>query len=62
MAAHNLLMTREHLWVIPRSKEAEQELSVNALGFAGTLLVKNQEQLKQLDSIGCLELLKAVTF
>lgn len=62
MTAHNLLMTRDAIWVIPRHIEAEQGLSVNALGFAGTLLVKNQEQLEQLDRIGCLELLKAVTF
>lgn len=61
MSSHNMLMTRKFIWVIPRSKESYQGLSVNALGFAGMLLVKNEAQLKQLDEVGCLELLKAVS-
>lgn len=62
MSPHNMLMTRDALWVIPRSRESYQGLAINALGFAGTLLVKNQDQLQQLDKIGCLELLQAVSF
>lgn len=58
---HNMLMTRDYLWVIPRSKDSHEGLAVNALGFAGMLLVRDQNQLRQLDRIGCLELLKAVT-
>jgi len=57
---HNLLMTREHLWVVPRHRERHGGLAVNALGFAGTLLVKNDRQLEELQMIGCLPLLKAV--
>ena len=60
MAPHNMLMTRDFIWVVPRTKEQHQGLAVNALGFAGTLLVKDKDQLKALDSVGCLELLKAV--
>ncbi len=60
MAPHNLLMTRNSLWVVPRSKERFQGLAVNALGFSGTLLVKDTQQLNELDDIGCLNLLKAV--
>lgn len=59
--AHNLLMTREHLWVVPRSQSSYNNLAINALGFAGTILVKDDHQLTQLDQIGCLELLKNVT-
>ena len=62
IAPHNLLMTRDFLWVVPRSKERFQGLAVNALGFSGTLLVKDTEQLNELDNIGCLNLLKAVAF
>jgi len=58
---HNMLMTRDYLWVIPRSQESHHGLAVNALGFAGTLLLKNETQLKQFDEIGYLELLKSVT-
>ncbi|MDX2349402.1 MAG: hypothetical protein QNK32_03325, partial [Porticoccus sp.] len=60
MAPHNMLMTRDCLWVIPRSKDSHEGLAVNALGFAGMLLVRDKNQLRQLDHLGCLELLKAV--
>tara|TARA_R110000824_G_scaffold170332_1_gene347653 strand:- start:145 stop:585 length:441 start_codon:yes stop_codon:yes gene_type:complete len=59
--AHNLLMTREHIWVVPRSQSSFNNLAINALGFAGTILVKDDQQLTQLNQIGCLELLKNVT-
>ncbi|PHS73544.1 MAG: phosphorylase [Porticoccus sp.] len=59
--AHNLLMTREHMWVVPRSQSSFNNLAINALGFAGTILVKDDQQLTQLNQIGCLELLKNVT-
>ena len=61
MAPHNMLMTRKYLWVVPRTKESYQGLAINALGFAGALLVKDKVQLRKLESIGCMELLKAVT-
>lgn len=61
MAPHNMLMTRQHLWVVPRTKESYQGLAINALGFAGALLVKDKAQLRKLESIGCMKLLKAVT-
>ncbi|HEB27038.1 hypothetical protein LCGC14_2368540 [marine sediment metagenome] len=61
MPPHNMLMTRDYLWVIPRRKSSHEGLAVNALGFAGMLLVRDKNQLGQLDRIGCLELLKAVT-
>ena len=57
---HNLLMTRRHLWVVPRCRERHTGLAVNALGYAGTLLVKDQQQLETLQSTGCLPLLQAV--
>ncbi|WP_461518129.1 ATP adenylyltransferase family protein [Porticoccus sp.] len=59
--AHNLLMTRNFLWVVPRSCAHYRGLGVNALGFAGTLLVKNEQQLSELETIGCKALLQAVT-
>ena len=43
---YNLLVTREWMLVVPRSYEDFQSISVNSLGFAGALLVKNQEQMK----------------
>ncbi|TNE76406.1 MAG: phosphorylase [Gammaproteobacteria bacterium] len=57
---HNLLLTRDRLWVVPRRCERHEGLAVNALGFAGTLLVKNDQQLQALQEMGCLSVLKAV--
>jgi sulfate adenylyltransferase (ADP) / ATP adenylyltransferase len=44
--AYNLLATREWMLIIPRSQESFQSISVNSLGFAGALLVRNQEQMQ----------------
>jgi sulfate adenylyltransferase (ADP) / ATP adenylyltransferase len=38
-------MTKNWMLIVPRSAEKYQFMSINSLGFAGALLVKNQEQL-----------------
>ena len=60
MPPHNLLQTRDCLWVVPRRIERYQGLAVNALGFAGALLVKDEVQLQQLHVLGGMPLLKQV--
>ena len=45
---YNLLMTRQWLLIIPRSQASYQGIEVNALGFAGALLVRNPQQWQQL--------------
>ncbi|HPR06103.1 MAG TPA: DUF4922 domain-containing protein [Denitromonas sp.] len=57
---YNLLMTREWMCVIPRSVERWQQMSINALGFAGSLFVKSRDQLDPLAQTGPLEILRAV--
>ncbi len=42
---YNLLITQEWIKIIPRSQEKYQSISINSLGFAGALLVRNEEQL-----------------
>jgi ATP adenylyltransferase len=59
-APYNLLMTREWMMVIPRSQESYKNISINSLGFAGALLVRNPEQMEQLKQIGPLTLLQKV--
>ncbi|MEO1401531.1 MAG: phosphorylase [Cyanobacteria bacterium J06635_1] len=59
-AAYNLLGTRNWMMVVPRSQESYQSISVNSLGFAGSLLVKNAEKLSQLKEIGPMRLLEKV--
>ena len=58
--AYNLLGTRHWLMVVPRRQDDYLGISVNSLGFAGSLLVKNQEQMEQLKQIGPMTLLKEV--
>lgn len=59
-APYNLLMTREWMMIIPRSKESYKNISINSLGFAGALLVRNAEQMEQLKQIGPLTFLQKV--
>ncbi|MEL6814886.1 MAG: phosphorylase [Cyanobacteria bacterium J06598_3] len=59
-AAYNLLCTRSWMMVVPRSQEKHAEISVNSLGFAGSLLVRNLAALAQLKTIGPMTLLEAV--
>jgi len=58
--AHNLLMTREWMMMIPRSRASEGPLEVNALGFAGTFIARRERDLDWLRSIGPIELLRRV--
>ncbi|PLX74467.1 MAG: phosphorylase [Azoarcus sp.] len=60
MPPYNLLLTRDWLLVVPRSQEKVDDISVNALGFAGSLFVRSKEQIEQLRAHGPLALLTAV--
>lgn len=58
--AYNFLATREWMLVVPRSREFFESISINSLGFAGALLVRNQEQLKTLQDCGAIGALTKV--
>jgi len=60
--AYNLLMTREWMLIVPRQYDEFETISVNSLGFAGALLVKNQEQMQLLKDITPINLLSKVAF
>lgn len=55
---YNLLATREWLLLVPRAREFFDGISVNALGFAGALLVRNDGQLRALRAAGPLTVLR----
>ena len=59
-AAYNLLCTRTWMMVVPRSQEKHADISVNSLGFAGSLLVKTHSKLTELKEIGPMTLLEKV--
>ena len=47
-AAYNLLLTREWMLVVPRSQECFEGISINALGFAGSIFVKSENELEKI--------------
>jgi sulfate adenylyltransferase (ADP) / ATP adenylyltransferase len=59
-APYNLLVTRQWLLLVPRSQECFEGISINALGFAGALLVKDAAQLAILRKQGPMSALQRV--
>ncbi|KAH9061312.1 HIT-like domain-containing protein [Lactarius vividus] len=63
-----VVLTLGHLYVFPRRRESHrlvvsgEELSVNALGFAGFLLVKSDAELRAVTAEGPTNVLKAVAY
>jgi ATP adenylyltransferase len=62
MPAYNLLVWGDWLAVIPRRCEHSRGISVNALGFAGSLFVRRPELIETVRASGPLRLLAAVAF
>ena len=59
-APYNLLVTRDWMLAVRRSAEAWERISVNSLGFAGALLVRDQADLERLREVGPMQILQAV--
>jgi sulfate adenylyltransferase (ADP) / ATP adenylyltransferase len=59
--AYCLLVTREWMLLVPRTRECFEDISFNSLAFAGSLFVQNQEQLARLQKAGPMNALRAVT-
>jgi len=57
---YNLLVTRRWILLVPRSRHAHLSVSINALGYAGSLFVRNLEQYGTLRKHGPLAILTAV--
>ena len=61
-SAFNLIAARDWLALIGRGAECFEDISVNALGFAGTFFVRSPAQLGRLISVGPTEVLRQVAF
>jgi ATP adenylyltransferase len=57
---YNLLATRDWLLLVPRSQEFFEGISINALGFAGALLVRDAAQFETLRTRGPMTALQCV--
>lgn len=60
--AYNLLITREWMLMVPRAKEECRGISINSLGFAGSLFVRDEDQLRLVKEIGPMNVLEEVAF
>lgn len=60
--AYNLLATRRWMMLVPRSQDRFASISVNSLGFAGSLFVSTEKQMKTLKDHGPMTLLKNVAW
>jgi sulfate adenylyltransferase (ADP) / ATP adenylyltransferase len=60
-APYNLLATRRWMLVVPRRQERYESISVNALGYAGSLYVRNPAELELVRRAGPMNVLRAVT-
>ena len=57
---YNLLITRDWMLFVPRTREQWESTSVNALGFAGALLVRDEDELARVREVGPMQLLRHV--
>lgn len=57
---YNLLITRRWMMIIHRFQDCYEKISVNSLGFAGALLVRDRQQLEFLKTLTPIQLLAKV--
>lgn len=60
MPPYNMLVSGDWMLVLPRSRERYEDISVNALGFAGSLFVRKSHQIETIARLGPLGLLAEV--
>jgi ATP adenylyltransferase len=58
--AYNLLVTRQWMLLIPRSQASFESIAINSLGFAGTMFVRNKQQMQILKEFGPMSVLSQV--
>lgn len=59
-APYNLLLTRRWMLLVPRTREHCGRISVNAMGFAGSLFVRDEDELQWVRETGPMTLLREV--
>jgi ATP adenylyltransferase len=59
-APYNLLVTERWMLVVARSREDFDGISINALGYAGSIFVRNLDELARVRQAGPMKMLQAV--
>lgn len=57
---YNVILTAEHMTLVPRLKERCGPVSVNSMGFAGSLFVRSQAELDYIKEQGPMRILSEV--
>lgn len=65
--SYNVILTESYIHIVPRTAENYEPkegspVSINALGFAGFVLAKDEAALEDLQKVGVMEVLKSVTY
>lgn len=65
--SYNVILTESYLHIVPRTAECYEtddgtKVSINSLGFAGMLLVKDQKSLEKIKEVGVLKVLSEVAY
>lgn len=60
-APYNLLVTRQWMFMVPRGREVVEGISLNALAFAGGLLVRDEGQWERVSRRGPISMLQEAT-
>jgi sulfate adenylyltransferase (ADP) / ATP adenylyltransferase len=60
-APYNLLLTRRWMLVVPRSREFLGTVSINGLGYAGSLFVRGEADMGMVREVGPMEVLRHVS-
>lgn len=60
LAPYNLLTTRSWMLMVPRSREHFRSVSINGLGFAGSMFVRDEAQLQEIAATGPMAVLRHV--
>ncbi|TKC92539.1 phosphorylase [Trinickia terrae] len=59
-APYNLLITSHWMLLVPRSAQSVESVEVNALGFAGSLFVRDASQMQVVERLGPMNVLRRV--
>lgn len=58
---YNLLVTRDWMLLVPRTQEGYAGISINSLGYAGSLFVRSSEELETVKQVGPMKILEEVS-
>ena len=59
---YNLLVARDWMLAVPRSRERFESIGVNSLAFAGALFVRDDEEMRTLERVGPMAVLRGVAY